>query len=246
MSSTLLRAETVRLLGTTWVDTGTREETRGDSGEHARSRTALTLFRRRIDTLRDENLALREEMERLREALGGRLEVSRGEGYLLGVAEGRRQVEEELLEAFHQLEGQERAFRKAAVEYHAEADRELVALARWLAERVLARELPLDEERLARQLTELLQSCLDQQVVRLHLHPGDRRRLLGDEMLERIPRLGALLTTLQGRLEWAEAADVPPGACRVELHDGLLDASPQGMLDHLEQSLVRGLGALAP
>jgi len=34
-----------------------------------------------------------------------------------------------------------------------------------------------------------------------------------------------------------EAPDVPPGACRVELHDGLLEAAPAAMLDHLAEGL---------
>ncbi|MFA7329715.1 MAG: FliH/SctL family protein [Candidatus Delongbacteria bacterium] len=246
MSGQLLKAGSVRLEGVAWVDTGTHAESRGDQGEFQRSSTALALFRRRIEALRAENTQLRAEMAALRESVAERQEQSRAEGHLLGLEEGRLRVEDELLEAFHLLEIQSEAFRAEAARYHEGADRELVALARWLAEQVLRRELPLDEERLARQVAALLEACLDQQVLRLHLHPGDRRRLLGEELLERLPRLRTLLQTLQGRLEWVEAADVPPGACRVELHDGLLDAAPAGMLDHLEQSLVRALEARQP
>ena len=235
--SGVLKSESVSLRGTVWVDTATLREGRAEQEEPRRARTALQLLRRRIETLLDGNRVLQEEMETQRRELALRLEQSRAEGHALGVEEGRKQVEEELAEAFRLLGSQERELRAEAARYHQGADRELVALARWLAEQVLARELPLDEERLGRQLQRLLEVCLDQQTVRLHLHPGDRRRLLGAEALERLPRLGAVLGELQGRLEWVEAADVPPGACRVELHDSLLDAAPAAMLDHLQQSL---------
>lgn len=243
MSSSLVKAAALRFEGTSWVDTGTRGESLLELGDVQRSRTALLLFRRRIESLREENLRLVDASATERAELAARLEQSRVEGHLLGVEEGRRQVEEELVEAFRLLEIQEQAFRREAQRYHAQADRELVGLARWMAEQVLRRELPLDEGTLARQLSGLLEQCLDQQVVRLHLHPGDRRRLLGEEALARVPQLGGLLQSLQGRLEWVEAADVPPGACRVELHDGLLDADPAGMLDHLEAALVKALQA---
>ncbi len=235
--SGVLKAESVNLRGTAWLDTATLQEGRTERGEPRRARTALGLLRRRIESLVEENRALRHDMDQQLQELAGRLEQSRGEGHLLGVEEGRRQVEDELGESFRLLGIQEREMRVEAQRYHVGAERELVALARWLAEQVLARELPLDGERLGRQLQRLLEACLDQQTVRLHLHPGDRRRLLGPEALERSPRLGAVLAELQGRLEWVEAADVPPGACRVELHDGLLDAAPAAMLDHLQQLL---------
>ena len=241
MSGLLLKVGQVRLGGTRYVDSATQEEMRAPGELALRSRTALSLFRRRIDAVKAENLALCGDMARLTEELGGRLDEARGESHALGLAEGRRQVEEELEEAFRLLEIQEREFRRAARDYHAQADRELVRLARWMAETVLRTALPLDEEAPARRLADLLEACLDQQVVRLHLHPGERRRLLGEGMAERQPRLAALIASLAGRLEWVEAPDVPPGACRVELHDGLLDAAPAAMLEHLEQSLTRAL-----
>ena len=235
--SGVLKFESVTLRGMAWLDTATLQEGRAERGEPRRARTALGLLRRRIESLVEENRALRTTMDLQLQELAGRLEESRGEGHTQGVEEGRRQVEDELAESFRLLGIQEREVRAEAQRYHLGAERELVALARWLAEQVLARELPLDGERLGRQLQRMLEACLDQQSVRLHLHPGDRRRLLGPEALERLPRLGAVLAELQGRLEWVEAADVPPGACRVELHDGLLDAAPAAMLDHLQQML---------
>ena len=241
MSGTLLRAEQVRLGGARYVDSASRAETAVLEAGEARGRLALGLFRRRIEALKDGNGELRGEMALLREELAGRLEQSREEGHAAGLAEGRRQVEEELEEAFRLLEVQEREFRRAARAYHAAADRELVRLARWMAEAVLRAALPLDEEAPARRAADLLEACLDQQVVRLHLHPGERRRLLGEGLAERRPRLAALVKALEGRLEWVEAADVPPGACRAELHDGLLEASPAAMLEHLEQALAAAL-----
>jgi flagellar biosynthesis/type III secretory pathway protein FliH len=239
MSGRPLKAVEVRLEGTRFVDCGTARESREDREDTTRSRTALAIFHRRIEGLKAETLAVRQEMARLRESVAARLEESRAEGHLAGLAEGRGQAEAELEEAFRLLAGQERDFRRAAADYHARADRELVRLARWMAEAVLRRELPLDGEALARRVRDLLEECLDQQVVRLHLHPGERRRLLGEGLEERQPRLAELVRSLAGRLEWVEAADVPPGACRVELHDGLLEASPPAMLEHLEQELIR-------
>jgi len=233
----VLKARAVRLAGERFVDSATRAETAAASRSRARQDTATALYRRRIEALKRENDALRAEAAALRAAEAERQARSLADGHAAGVSEGRRQVEEELVEAFRLLEGQAGEFRRAAAAYHRQADRELVRLARWMAEAVLRRELAADDEALARRVRDLLEACLDQQSVRLHVHPGERRRLLGEEMAARLPRLAELVESLRGRLEWVEAPDVPPGACRVELHDGLLEAAPAAMLDHLAEGL---------
>ncbi|MDP2361648.1 MAG: FliH/SctL family protein [bacterium] len=237
--STVLKAEQVRLGSGRFLDSGTREEAGSGREEQKRLRTAQALFRRRIGALKEEGFQQARRLEELLADMGRRLEEARAEGHAAGLLDGRRQVEEELAEAFRLLAMQEEEFRRAAADYHRQADRELVRLARWMAETVLRRALPLDEEALARRVRDLLEDCLDQQTVRLHLHPGERRRILGDDLEERLPRLAELIRSLAGRLEWVEAAEVPPGACRVELHDGLLEAGSAAMLDHLEEELVR-------
>ncbi len=243
MSGAVLKAGGVRMAGEVWVETLAPHETELARRDHERGGRALAVFHRRIDGLKHENERLVREMRELRAAQEERLEAARAEGHQLGVERGRRQAEEELEEAFRLMEIQDREFRRAAAAYHVQADRELIGMARWMAEAVLRRALPLDGEALARRVRDLLEHCLDQQVLRVHLHSGDKRALLGEDLAQRQPRLDALVKELAGRLEWVESADVPPGACRVELHDGLLDATPAAMLRHLEEELVRAVDA---
>lgn len=241
VSGGVLKAQGVRLAGEVWVDTLAPHEAERAQREQGREARSLTVFHRRIEGLKHENERLIREMRELRAAQEERLETARAEGHSTGLAQGHRQAEEELEEAFRLMELQDREFRRAAAAYHASADKELIRLARWMAEVVLRRALPLDSEALARRVRDVLESCLDQQVLRVHLHSGEKRQLLGPDLAERQPRLDALVRELAGRLEWVESTDVPPGACRVELHDGLLDAAPAAMLRHLEEELVRAV-----
>jgi len=246
VSGALLKAASVRVAGDVWVDSCTPQEAELARREDERGVRALSVFRRRIEGLKHENERLQREMRDLRAGMDERLEAARAEGHSAGLHDGHRQAEAELEESFRLMELQDREFRRAAADYHTLADRELIRLARWMAEAVLRRALPLDGEALVRRVRDLLEQCLDQQVVRVHLHPGEKRNLLGEDLEERQPRLAALVKELQGRLEWVESVDVPPGACRVELHDGLLDAAPQAMLRHLEEELMRAVDAGAP
>lgn len=243
MSGGLLKAASVRMAGEVWVDSVSTAEAELSRRLDEREARALGVFQRRIQGLKHENERLQREMRDLRAALDERLEVARQEGQDMGFQLGRRQAESELEESFRLMELQDREFRRAAAAYHHQADVELIRLARWMAETVLRRALPLDAEALPRRVRDLLEQCLDQQAVRVHLHPGERRQLLPADLEEHQPRLHALVQELKGRLEWVESADVPPGACRVELHDGLLDAAPQAMLRHLEEELVRTVEA---
>jgi flagellar biosynthesis/type III secretory pathway protein FliH len=196
------------------------------------------LFQDRIHTLQNEKKALQDQAQKLETERFAALETAREEGRLVGVEEGRRQVEQELREAFLLLNRMEREFRRSASNYHADADKSLLELSTWMAEKVLAEELPMRGlDGLLKRIQALVDHWVGQSVYRFHLNPDERRLLLGTQALE------TLEERFKGRMEWVESPEIPPGGCRLELTTGLVDAVPSVMLDHLHQSLVEAIEA---
>lgn len=241
----LLKPRQTRQGADSWLDTATVAERGGEAEQPKRSLQALRVFRLRIERLMAEREELRARVAALEADIVRGDREARDEGFEAGRLEGRVEAERELAAGFELLGTMEREFRRAAGRYHREADCELVGLARWMAERVVQREIVLDERRLERVAGALIDHWTGEGVYRFRLHPADRRTLLASPAAERLRERAG------GRIEWVDAPEVPPGGCRLELASGLVDAAPDEMLRHLEQALLKELarrpdGELAP
>jgi flagellar biosynthesis/type III secretory pathway protein FliH len=218
-----------------WLDTVTRHERGCESDLPRRELQALRVFRLRIERLLAERTLLEQRLAASEAARRSGDQSAREEGFAAGRLQGRREMEQELAGGFSLLGMLEREFRAAAVRYHREADGELVRLARWMSERVLHRQLAGDDSRLERLVRALLAHWVGEGVYRFRLHPEDRRRLLATPAAQRLQEDAA------GRIEWVEAAEVPPGGCRLELAAGIVDTAPAELLAHLEGALLKDL-----
>ncbi len=231
----IIKSHRTREGHTAWVDTDSDREAALDAGgasESERREQAARVYRRRIHGLLEDRERLLGELEEARAQLHSREQEALEAGRRRGLDEGRAVARRELEESFSLIGMLQAEFRRAAEAYHRDSDRQLVRLARWMAERVLSRELPLDAERLQRTLRELLDYWVAEQVYRFRLHPDDRVALTG------MPELHGFEERSGGRLEWVDSPEIPRGSCRLELSSGVVDALPEEMLRYLEERLL--------
>ncbi len=234
----IIPADRIRAGGASYVDTASPEEVRvtqrmPEASE--RERTAMRVYQRRIERLQEDNRRLMASLAEMAAEEDRRLEAASNQALEEGREQGREEMLAQMREQFSLIALMQTEFRRAAGEYHRDADRELVRLVRWMAERVLARELPLDEQLLGRQVRELVEHWAGEDVYRFRLHPEDRRRLSAD------PGMEQLRQRLQGRVEWVASPEIPLGSCRLELAHGVVDTLPAEMLAHLEEQALAAI-----
>ena len=234
----IIPADRIRAGGSSYVDTASREELRVTKRLPApseREQMAMRVYRRRIESLQEENRRLMASLAQSAAAEDGRVEAASAQALEEGRQQGREETLAQLREQFSLIALMQTEFRRAAGEYHRDADSELVRLVRWMCERVLARTLPLEEDLLARQVRALVEHWAGEDVYRFRLHPQDRQLLSQD------PGLEDLRNSLQGRIEWVSSPEIPRGSCRLELAHGVVDSLPEEMLNHLEEVLLAAI-----
>jgi flagellar biosynthesis/type III secretory pathway protein FliH len=228
----LLKGNQTRSAGTRWIDPAPAEDAVAAPLDRQRVLQAQQVFKRRITSLKNQLEENRHKQEELQAGIRERMNEAREEGYEAGLSAGRREAEAELAAAMDLIGQMEKAFRRESLRLTESIESELVELAAWMASQVLADELRLGSERLERSVSALIERFQDQTELRFHLHPRDRAAFM------ELGKAKELVAGFKGRIDWIASADVPPGSCRLQLPDGLVETAPAEMIRHLKKELI--------
>jgi flagellar assembly protein FliH len=194
------------------------------------------VFQRRIEALQDEVRGLQERLQQSEASVVQAAQTARDEGFQAGEIEGSQKQRLELKESFELIDRMEREFRRTAAVYHENSDKALLKMARWMAEKILTHEIPLEGiDGLLLRIRAMMEHWVGETVYRFHLNPTERKQLLESS------RAVEIETFCEGRIEWIKSPEIPPGGCRLDLTQGMLEGTPSEMLEHIEQSLIGAL-----
>lgn len=173
------------------------------------------------------------------DALAARLRAE----YQAGFDEGRRytektsraEYERRLAETENRLAQVTADLARQLDAFRAAAERDIVRLAIAIAERVVKREIRLDDEFVVRQIQEAMKRVIGVERVRIRMNPQD------EEIVRR--RRSELLTSADAVRELTIEADetIPRGSCVLESDGGNVDASVQTQLERIEAALLKDL-----
>ncbi len=225
---------------TAWLDTAgplerllrrTREE------HERRSQVAISVYKRRIESLLRERDLLKRDVSEMRLESVRHVEEVRREAFEEGRIQGAADKQAELVDRFRMLARLEQTFRDQAVSYHRDSDSALVELAGQMLRRVFDQAPPRSTKALLQACRRLIDHWAGESVYRFRIHPEDRKGLLEKAAL------GEILQEEGARLEFLPAPEMPRGSCSLELSSGLVEGAPSEMLCEIERQLLACLAA---
>ncbi len=174
--------------------------------------------------------------EALAEGRASGLEEGRAQGYDVGhqegLAAGREQEHEKLREGTRALTRIADGIVAERRRVIASAGGDLVQLAMAMAERIVRRSLPLDEEAVLRAIREALDRVADAHRIVVRLNPREM------ELVEHHREDLSSLISTDSHLELRADASVAPGGCLVDTAELRMDATVEALLERFEAVLA--------
>lgn len=162
------------------------------------------------------------------------------EEYQAGFEAGRRYAEQTLRTEYeHRLNESDGRIAALAAdvgrqfeEFRTAAERDIVRLAIAIAERIVKREIRLEDTFVVRQIQEAMKRLIGVERIRIRINPSD------EEIVRK--HRNELLTSADAVRELTIEADetIPRGSCVLESDGGNVDASVQTQLERIEAALL--------
>lgn len=159
-------------------------------------------------------------------------EEARERGYLEGLEAGRETARQEAAAAVQALASAAEAIQQAHEDYVANVEPELLRLVRYIAERVLNREVQGDIGIVRNTIRAALKNVLDREHTAVHVNPEDLQALAG-EGIDIAAELGKF-----ERLELVPDDTVGRGGCTVESRTLTVDARLDTQLERIFEALM--------
>lgn len=186
--------------------------------------------RRLLEHARQEAQELKQKvLEEARREAESLKEAARQEGYSEGFRQGQEEAEAIKAEA-------EKALQLAHEEHRqllAGAEEEIVQIAVSLAEKVLSRQVEIDREAVLSLLAKGLDALPGGQEVEMKVHPRDKQVCRENrDRLQELMKNGAVLEIIADQ-------EVPPGCCRIESEEAIVELMIQKELESLGRKLLK-------
>lgn len=159
-------------------------------------------------------------------------EEAREQGYNEGLETGREAAQQAASEAIQSLASAAEGIRQSHDEYIAQIEPELLRLVRYIAERVLHREVRGDFDVVRTTIRSALKNVLDREHAIVHVNPEDLQAF-ADEGID----IAAELSRFE-RLELAPDDTVDRGGCVVESRSLTVDARLDTQLQRIFEALM--------
>jgi len=159
------------------------------------------------------------------------LERSRATAFSEGIAQGRKDAEQELINALQLVQQYATILIAERAEVSSKFESQLVSLATQMAAKILTAELTVKPELLSGIVRNALGMLGDAKQVTVRVNPQDLR------MLQQQAEDFRKALSSSATLEWRADETLPPGDCMVDSELGTLDARIATQLESLKQQI---------